>query len=433
MKKIAVVGSGIAGLTCAHLLSRTHEVTVFEANDYIGGHTATVDVEVDGRQWAIDTGFIVFNDRTYPNFQQLLAGLDIQPMPTQMSFSVHNAQTGLEYNGHTFTSLFAQKRNWLNPRFWRFLAEIVRFNRCCKTIYASGEFPVGNLGDFLDSEGFSDFFASHYILPMGAAIWSSSIEDMRAFSLQFFIKFFHNHGLLNVTDRPQWYVLTGGSRSYVPGLTAPFAERIRLSTPVQRIKRIAEGVVIATNQYGEECFDEVVLACHSDQALAMLADPSPQEQQILGDLRYQDNDVVLHTDTSLLPRRQAAWASWNYRLDGDRSRPASVTYNMNILQRLPPDAPTFCVTLNQTQAIAPEKILRRFTYAHPVFNHASNRAQRRKEEICGQQHTYYAGAYWHNGFHEDGVKSALAVCRKFGISLDDTHDGPVSKDCRRVA
>ncbi|MGI2257875.1 NAD(P)/FAD-dependent oxidoreductase [Shewanella sp. GXUN23E] len=433
MKKIAVVGSGIAGLTCAHVLSKAHEVTVFEANDYIGGHTATVDVAVDGKQWAIDTGFIVFNDRTYPNFQQLLAGLDILPMPTQMSFSVHNVQTGLEYNGHTFSSLFAQKRNWLNPGFWRFLAEIVRFNRRCKTIHESGVFPVGNLGDFLDAEGFSDFFAGHYILPMGAAIWSSSIDDMRAFSLQFFIRFFHNHGLLSVTDRPQWYVLAGGSRSYIPGLTAPFAERIRLSTPVQHIRRFADGVLITTNGYGEERFDEVVLACHSDQALAMLADPSAQEQQILGDLRYQDNDVVLHTDTSLLPKRRAAWASWNYRLDGDSRRPASVTYNMNILQRLPADAPTFCVTLNQTGLIAPDKILRRFSYAHPVFNQASSRAQSRKEEICGKQHTFYAGAYWHNGFHEDGVKSALAVCRKFGLSLDGPELAPLAGDGRRVA
>ncbi|MCL1037037.1 FAD-dependent oxidoreductase [Shewanella submarina] len=418
MKRIAVVGSGIAGLTCANLLSREHQVTVFEANEYIGGHTATVDVELNGRSWAIDTGFIVFNDRTYPNFEKLLAGLDIEPLPTEMSFSVHNVQSGLEYNGHTFTSLFAQKRNWLSPRFWGFLAEIVRFNRRCKSIHASGDYPQGDLGQFLREENFSDFFATHYILPMGAAIWSSSIDDMRAFSLRFFIQFFHNHGLLNVTDRPQWYVLAGGSRSYIPGLTAPFADRIRLSTPVLGIRRLAEGVVIRSKQYGDEFFDAVVLACHSDQALAMMDDPSAQEQQILGDMQYQDNEVVLHTDTSLLPDRPAAWASWNYRLDGDSTRPACVTYNMNILQRLPADAPTFCVTLNQTQAIDPDKILRRFTYAHPVFNQVSALAQGRKDEICGQRHTFFAGAYWHNGFHEDGVKSALAVCEKFGIRLD---------------
>lgn len=423
MKRIAVVGSGIAGLTCAHLLSRKHQVTVFEANDYIGGHTATVDVEVDGRQWAIDTGFIVFNDRTYPNFEKLLAGLDIEPLPTEMSFSVHNVQTRLEYNGHSFSSLFAQKRNWLNPRFWSFLAEIVRFNRRCKEIYASGRYPDGELGRFLRDEGFSDFFATHYILPMGAAIWSSSIDDMRAFSLKFFIQFFHNHGLLNVTDRPQWYVLAGGSRSYIPGLTAPFAERIRLSTPVSRIRRTDSGVVISTQTYGDEAFDEVVLACHSDQSLAMLADASELEREVLGNLNYQNNEVVLHTDTSLLPDRKAAWASWNYRLDGDSSRPACVTYNMNILQRLPADAPVFCVTLNQTQAIDPARILRSFTYAHPVFNEASAIAQTRRDEICGVNHTYFAGAYWHNGFHEDGVKSALAVCEKFGISLQDATPG----------
>lgn len=416
MKNIAIVGTGISGLTCGHLLSESHKVTVFEANDYIGGHTATVDVEHQGQTYAIDTGFIVFNDRTYPRFERLLARLNVNILPTEMSFSVHNALTGLEYNGHNLGSLFAQKRNLLNPRFWAFLKEILRFNKGCKALYQQDIYPEGNLGDYLDSENFSRFFAEHYILPMGAAIWSSSIEDMRAFSLKFFIRFFQHHGLLNVSDRPQWYVLKGGSRSYIPDLIAPFKDNIRLNSPVTGIERHGNGVKLEVNGEWLE-FDEVILACHSDQALRMLNDPTPTELDILGDLSYQNNDVVLHMDTRILPKRKAAWASWNYRLDGNLKRPASVTYNMNILQQLPANAPTFCVTLNQSELIDEAKVIRRFNYAHPVFNEASLKAQGRREEISGQNHTHFAGAYWHNGFHEDGVRSALDVCAHFGVSL----------------
>ncbi|MGL5391194.1 MAG: NAD(P)/FAD-dependent oxidoreductase, partial [Shewanella sp.] len=248
------------------------------------------------------------------------------------------------------------------------------------------------------------------------AIWSSSIADVRAFSLRFFIQFFEHHGLLNVSDRPQWYVLEGGSRSYLPPLIAPFKEHIQLNSPVSAIERLAQGVrLLVKGQWLE--FDEVILACHSDQALKMLKDPTSAERAILGDLQYQDNDVVLHTDTRILPKRQGAWASWNYRLDGDVKRPASVTYNMNILQQLPASAPTFCVTLNQSALLDDTKVIRRFKYAHPVFNEASLNAQRRRGEISGQSHTHYAGAYWYNGFHEDGVRSALDVCEHFGIRL----------------
>ncbi|MGI2055791.1 NAD(P)/FAD-dependent oxidoreductase [Shewanella baltica] len=416
MKNIAIVGTGISGLTCGHLLSESHKVTVFEANDYIGGHTATVDVEHQGQTYAIDTGFIVFNDRTYPRFERLLARLNVNILPTEMSFSVHNALTGLEYNGHNLGSLFAQKRNLLNPRFWAFLKEILRFNKGCKALYQQDIYPEGNLGDYLDSENFSRFFAEHYILPMGAAIWSSSIEDMRSFSLKFFIRFFQHHGLLNVSDRPQWYVLKGGSRSYIPDLIAPFKDNIRLNSPVTGIERHGNGVKLQVHGEWLE-FDEVILACHSDQALRMLNDPTPTERAILGDLSYQNNDVVLHMDTGILPKRKAAWASWNYRLDGNLKRPASVTYNMNILQQLPANAPTFCVTLNQSELIDEAKVIRRFNYAHPMFNEASLKAQGRREEISGQNHTHFAGAYWHNGFHEDGVRSALDVCAHFGVSL----------------
>ncbi|MGB6135094.1 MAG: FAD-dependent oxidoreductase [Shewanella sp.] len=422
MKHIAVIGTGISGLTCAHLLSRKHKVTVFEANDYIGGHTATVDVEVAGKSYAIDTGFIVFNDRTYPRFEKLMEQLKVKSMPTEMSFSVNNAITGLEYNGHNLWSLFAQRRNLFRPSFYRFLGEIVRFNNGCKAIYEADKYPHSTLGEYLDQNDFSAFFCEHYILPMGAAIWSSSIDDMRSFSLRFFIRFFQHHGLLNINDRPQWYVLEGGSRSYIPALTAPFKERIHLNSPVTGIKRSDDGVQVQVSHGEWQPFDDVVLTCHSDQALAMLTDPSQDETEILAPMAYQNNEVVLHTDINVLPKRKAAWASWNYRLDGENEldvaqRPASVTYNMNILQRLPSDAPTFCVTLNQTDLIDETKILRKFNYAHPVFNDASMKSQSKKALINGKRHTYYAGAYWHNGFHEDGVRSAVDVCNLFGITL----------------
>ncbi|GIU12154.1 MULTISPECIES: NAD(P)/FAD-dependent oxidoreductase [unclassified Shewanella] len=421
-KRIAIVGTGISGLTSAHILSQKHDVTVFEANDYIGGHTATIDVELEGKQYAIDSGFIVFNDRTYPRFEQLLARLNVKALPTEMSFSVHNATTGLEYNGNTLSSLFAQKRNILRPRFWLFIREILRFNKFCKQAFAADNYQYQTLGELLDTEGFSDFFSEHYILPMGAAIWSSSIDDMRAFSLRFFIQFFENHGLLNIADRPQWYVLEGGSRSYIPDLIAPFKDSIHLNSPVTAIKRAIgderNGCVQLQINNGEwQEFDEVVLACHSDQALAMLDDATADEQQVLSKLAYQNNEVVLHTDQSLMPKRKAAWASWNYRLDGDTQRQASVTYNMNILQRLPAGTPTFCVTLNQSELISPDKILRTFNYAHPVFNEQSLQAQSQRQLISGVNHTHFAGAYWYNGFHEDGVHSAFDVCEAFGMRL----------------
>lgn len=420
MKRIAVIGSGISGLTTAHLLSGQHEVSLFEANDYLGGHTATVDVSVDGKDYAIDTGFIVFNDRTYPNFLKLLSRLAVNPMPTEMSFSVQNLDSGLEYNGHTLATLFAQKRNLLNPRFWGFLSEIIKFNKLGKACIETEQFPCNTLGEFLAQEQFSEFFARHYILPMGAAIWSSSLDDMAAFELKFFLRFFHHHGLLNVSDRPQWYVLQGGSRSYIPALVAPFAERIHLSTPITAVKRHEDGVAIEINGQDWLDFDELVLACHSDQALRLLTDATEAERDVLGALPYRRNEVVLHTDTRLLPTRRAAWASWNYRLDEDNQRPAAVTYHMNTLQRLPAGSPDFMVTLNQTDAIDKDKILRQFNYAHPVFSSAAMAAQARRADICGKHHTHFAGAYWYNGFHEDGVRSALDVCQRFGVSLESS-------------
>src|SRR5690606_2021163 len=314
--KIAIVGSGIAGLTCAYLLQRRHDITVFEAGDWVGGHTHTVDVEIGGERHAIDTGFIVFNDWTYPNFIRLLTRLGVASQPTEMSFSVHDPASGSEYNGNNLNSLFAQRSNLLRPAFWGMLRDILRFNRETLDDLAHNRIaPDTTLGEYLRQGSYGQRFIDHYIVPMGSAIWSMSLQDMLGFPLQFFVRFCKNHGLLSVSDRPQWRVISGGSRSYVAPLSAGFAEHIRLNCPVQRVERHAEGVTLHSAA-GVERFDKVVFACHSDQALALLATPSAAERDILGALRYADNDVVLHTDTRLLPKRPLAWASWNYRLGG---------------------------------------------------------------------------------------------------------------------
>ena len=413
--KIAIVGSGIAGLTCAYLLNRHHDIQVFEASDWIGGHTHTVDVEVNGRPYAIDTGFIVFNDWTYPNFIRLLNELGVAFKPTEMSFSVSDPVTGTEYNGHDLNTLFAQRSNLVSPAFWGMVRDILRFNRNALDDLDQGRIAADmTLGDYLTQNGYGRRFIDHYIVPMGAAIWSMSLVDMLAFPLQFFVRFFKNHGLLSVSNRPQWHVVEGGSRSYVAPLTANFAERIRLNCPVLRVERDAEGVTLHSAA-GSERFDKVVFACHSDQALALLAEPTALEREILGALPYANNDVVLHTDTRLLPKRPLAWASWNYRLGGPSEHPAAVTYDMNILQGIDSDS-TFCVSLNQTAAIDPSKILGRFQYAHPQYSLAGIAAQARWQELLAAPHSYYCGAYWANGFHEDGVVSGLRVARELGES-----------------
>ena len=414
--KIAIIGSGISGLTSAYLLNRKHQITVFEASDWIGGHTHTVEVETAGKRFAIDTGFIVFNDWTYPHFIRLLGQLGVPYKPTQMSFSVSDPVSGTEYNGNSLNSLFAQRCNLISPRFWNMVRDILRFNR--EVIDDLNNYrihPSMTLGQYLKAGGYCSRFTEHYIVPMGAAIWSMSLQAMLDFPLQFFVRFFKNHGLLSVNNRPQWCVIEGGSSRYIAPLSASFKQHIRLNCPVQRVERDAEGVnIYSTN--GLERFDKVVFACHSDQALALLAQPSAQERQILGALRYADNDVVLHTDTRLLPQRPLAWASWNYRLGGPVEQPAAVTYNMNILQGIQSDT-TFCVSLNQSAQIEPSKILGRYSYSHPQYSLDSVGAQSRHEELLGPNHSYFCGAYWANGFHEDGVVSALRVARHFDEAL----------------
>lgn len=414
--KIAIIGSGIAGLTSAYLLNRSHDITVFEASDWIGGHTHTVQVEVAGKSYAVDTGFIVFNDWTYPNFIRLLSQLGVGFKATEMSFSVSDPVSGVEYNGHSLNSLFAQRRNLISPKFWGMVRDILRFNReALNDLNLQRIASDMTLGDYLKANSYSERFIQHYIVPMGAAIWSMSLSDMLGFPLQFFVRFFKNHGLLSVSDRPQWCVVEGGSSSYVAPLTESFKQHIRLNCPVTRVERDADGVTLHSAA-GAERFDKVIFACHSDQALALLAKPTRVEKEILGALPYADNDVVLHTDTRLLPKRPLAWASWNYRLGGPVDQPAAVTYDMNILQGIQSDT-TFCVSLNQTAAIDPSKILARYTYAHPQYSLAGMAAQARWEELLGANHSYFCGAYWANGFHEDGVVSALRVAREFGEAL----------------
>lgn len=416
--KIAVIGGGIAGMMSLYLLQRQHDVTLFEANDYLGGHTATVDVTIGGQHYAIDTGFIVFNNWTYPLFNRFLAELAVPFQPTEMSFSVKNEQTGLEYNGNSFRTLFAQKRNAFKPSFWKMLLDIVRFNKLAKRLLAQDHADLDlTLGDFLQQYRFGDGIRDQYLLPMGAAIWSAGLSDMPSFPLRFFLRFFDNHGLLSVNHRPQWSVICGGSREYVRRLQQLVpADSIQLSRSVSSVTREEQRVILTLADGQQHEFDRVVFACHSDQALAMLADPSPAEQSVLGGIAYQNNEVVLHTDHRLLPERRMAWAAWNYNLASSSTQKATLTYNMNCLQQLNSET-TFCVTLNNTQAIAKEKILRQFQYAHPVFNQYTMQAQQRRKEINGQRNSFYCGAYWYNGFHEDGVRSAVDVAAMLGVEF----------------
>jgi len=416
--KIAIIGSGISGLTSAHLLDCEHEVTVFEASDWIGGHTHTVDIQVGGRDYAIDTGFIVFNEWTYPNFIGLLDRLGVAYKPTEMSFSVSDPRSGLEYNGNNLNSLFAQRSNLFSPPFWGMLRDILRFNRESLDDDANQRIaPHVTLGEYLRLGGYSQRFVDHYIVPMGAAIWSMSLQQMLRFPMAFFIRFFKNHGLLSVSRRPQWYVVEGGSRAYIDPLVQGFAQRIRLNCPVFEVLRDRAGVTLVS-PLGAERFDKVIFACHSDEALRLINAPTRAEQQILGALRYANNEVVLHTDTRLLPTRRRAWASWNYRLGGPAGQLAAVTYDMNRLQGI--EAPeTFCVSLNQTEAIDPARILGRYRYAHPQYSLEGIAAQQRADELSGANHSYFCGAYWGNGFHEDGVVSAMRIADALREACDE--------------
>lgn len=415
--RIAVIGGGIAGMMTWYLLQRKHDVTLIEANSYLGGHTATVDVEVQGKLYAIDTGFIVFNNWTYPIFNRFIAELGVAFQHTQMSFSVKNSAQNLEYNGNTLASLFAQRRNLFRPSFWLMLRDIVKFNKLGKRLLTENSADLElSLGDFLIKYNFGVAIRDNYLMPMGAAIWSAGLSDMPAFPVRFFLRFFNNHGLLNITDRPQWSVIKGGSKRYVEALQAKLgSENVKLGQTVTSIKRDANGVTINYVDGRTEQYDKLVLACHSDQALKLLADDASQdERNVLGGIAYQGNEVILHTDTRLLPTRPRAWAAWNYNLDTSINQRATLTYNMNLLQGI--TAPvTFCVTLNNSAAIDSSKVLGRYHYAHPVYNHRTLAAQQQRHVINGVNHTYFCGAYWYNGFHEDGARSAVDVAGLLGV------------------
>lgn len=408
--KIAIIGSGIAGNTLAYHLHQKHEITVFEAESHIGGHTHTHQVTHEGQEFTVDTGFIVFNDRTYPNFIQLLDELKVAWQPSEMSFSVRCEERQLEYNGTSLNSLFAQRSNLFKPAFHRMIRDILRFNKTALELL-----PKGNeikLGDYLRDGQYSQQFIDHYIIPMGSAIWSTDARQMLDFPARFFVRFFHNHGMLTVNNRPQWRTITGGSASYVAALTENFKYKIRLNTPIESVRRLKNSVRIKPKFAEEQHFDYVFLACHSDQALRLLADPSPAEHEILGAIPYQENTVYLHHDISLLPKRKLAWAAWNYHVTTPPADRVTVTYNMNILQNLTSKEPLL-VTLNHTRLINPAKVFKRIQYSHPVYTLAGAKAQARHAEISGHNRTGYAGAYWRNGFHEDGVVSALEALKHF--------------------
>ena len=416
--KIAIVGAGISGLVVAHRLHQHHDVTVFEANDYIGGHTNTFDVPTPTGSLPVDTGFIVFNDWTYPNFIELLDELKVQSQPAEMSFSVRT-QAGLEYNGHSLNTLFAQRRNLLNLRFHRMVRDIVRFNRQARDLLSTLDEEM-TIEQFLVQNNFGNEFRDWYLLPMGAAIWSCPLGQFASFPIRFIVEFYHNHGLLNIKNRPQWRVISGGSREYVKKLTAGFQDRIKTSTPVSKVVRQQDQVSVHFEN-GQQDFDHVVFACHADQALRILGpEASSTEQELLSEFPYSRNVATLHNDASVLPRSRRAWASWNYRLPEDQEAPVSVTYNMNILQSLQTKE-TYCVTLNaEPGQIDASKTIQSFVYDHPIFTTKRASVQRRHDELINVNRTSYCGAYWRNGFHEDGVVSAMAVCEAIQNSAHAT-------------
>ncbi|UCG33713.1 MAG: FAD-dependent oxidoreductase [Phycisphaerales bacterium] len=414
--KIAIVGAGISGLLAARLLADDHDIHVFEANDYAGGHTNTVALEVFGQHYAVDTGFMVFNDRTYPHFAQMLRSLGLDARQSDMSYSVRCDKSGLEYQGSSLNGLFAQRRNLFRPSFYHMLLDILRFNRRSLQLLKRDDYGP-ELGEYLTQGGYCREFVENYVVPMGSAIWSAPPNRFRRFPARFIVKFFDNHGLLTVRGHPQWKTVRGGARRYVKALTRPFADRIRLNCPVVSVRRYSDRVAVTWRDGGPEDFDAVVLAAHADQALAILSDATEAEREILSAIPYQQNEAVLHVDPSLLPRCRRAWASWNSHVPAEEGRPVILTYNLNRLQGHCSPEP-ICVTLNATEAIDRNKILRRIVYHHPVYSREALAAQKRFGEINGKNRTYFCGAYWGYGFHEDGVKSALAVGECFGKRME---------------
>jgi predicted NAD/FAD-binding protein len=417
--KIAVIGAGISGLTTAYYLKDKHQVTVLESADRIGGHTATVDVSHNGRDYAIDTGFIVYNDWTYPKFIELLTELGVASEETEMSFSVSCDSSGVEYGGNNLNTMFAQRLNLFKPSFIGMVKDILRFNKESIEHLESGRLEeASTLGTYLQDHGYGREFIQHYLVPMGCAIWSASTKTMLDFPLLFFIRFFKNHGLLSVNNRPQWRVIRGGSRSYLKPLSEQLKDSIHLGVNIDKVIREGNGVKIKLKSGDVQEYDHVVFACHSDQAKALLDDISVAEDSVLSAIPYQSNEVILHTDDSILPNKKLAWSSWNYRLRSEDQIRAVLTYDMNILQGIDSET-TFCVTLNDRSSIDASKILGVYNYSHPVFSLESVTAQAQWADINGVKRTWFCGAYWGNGFHEDGVASGRRVAEALNYLGDD--------------
>lgn len=404
--RLAIIGSGISGLTCAYKLADQFDVTVYEANDYVGGHTHTHEILIKGKKLAVDSGFIVFNKKTYPHFLELLEELKVDYRPTSMSFSVSCEKSGLEYNGTNFNRLFAQRSNLIRPSFYRLLKGIASFNKKAKKFLKESEGDP-TLSEFFRREKISQQVIEHYLVPMMAAVWSSDPHDVWKFPARFALRFFENHGFLEIGDRPQWYVIDGGSNSYIDKIREKKNFKIKLKSPVRFLKRNDRGVEVHTGNEVEK-YDYLIIATHSDTAYQLLSDPTENEGQVLGALPYVQSSAYLHTDRSFLPKRELAWAAWNYTIPQENCDGATVTYNMNILQSLKTDE-ILNVTLNPTKVIPEQKVLKSLKYSHPLFTLKGMEAQKNWDKISGHNRTFYCGAYWRNGFHEDGVYSALRV------------------------
>jgi predicted NAD/FAD-binding protein len=410
--RIAIVGSGVSGLVAAWLLSKRHKVTIYEAESRLGGHIHTHEITLGNKRYNVDSGFIVHNPLNYPLLTRLFAELGVVYQPTTMGFSVRNERSGLEYNAGTLNQLFCQRRNLISPGFYAMIRDLLRFYREAVRLLDSPD-PGPTLGEYLAQHGYGTSFREDHIVPMACALWSAPAERVLEFPARYLVQFMANHRMLQLAGRPQWQVVRGGSFQYVEALRKRWRVEERLSTPVRAIRRRTDAVEIVTDG-ATTSFDHIVLACHSDQAAALLLDPSHQEEQILSAIPYQPNDAVLHTDATLLPHDRRAWAAWNALVPlGDFSR-CTVSYCMNLLQGIDSPEPLI-VTLNPTVDIDPAKILRTMRYAHPVYNHASVAARARKAEIQGEQRTWFAGAYWGWGFHEDGVRSAVEVAEALGV------------------
>ncbi len=423
--KIAIIGSGVAGLTAAHLLHKENDITVYESNNYIGGHVNTIDLPAEATDDApvsIDTGFIVFNDWTYPNFENLISDLDIETQDSEMSFSAKCDVTGFEWSGNNLQSLIFNRDNWKQLKPYLIFYDIVRFKRISmeflNNTYLNDSTNEPTLGNFLESNKFSSAFIKYYILPMGAAIWSSTLEKINEYPARSFLTFFKNHGLLNLNVRPQWKTIVGGSKQYVSELIKPFRNKIFTNTTILKVKRTADYIEVIPQGRHAEHFDHIFFACHSDQALNLTENSSIEEKNILGDIQYQENIAVLHTDNMSMPKRKNAWSSWNYLVPEKETGCANVTYYMNRLQNLDCEKDYF-VTLNPHKEICPSKILKVIDYMHPVFDQPAIDAQKQFSTINGYNNTWYCGAYWRNGFHEDGVWSAIRAVEEFNKSINN--------------